>query len=408
MKNTILGADGVRAMACLMVLGHHFLERLNGEAQTPLVQALYYFGLKGEAGVSVFFVLSGMLLSIPFWRNFAARGPLPDLREFARRRAVRILPGYYASLILSFGIGYLLWHPDQLVWERLFAGLTLTSGLHYLTYFPTEINGPLWSISFEVFCYLLMPLMMVLMFWQIPRRGLGVAYLYWLGALVLVLGLNQVLVEYFQPDGYRRGWEYGLLGGAKEWFPHYSLLGMFAHYIFGVFSAGLIVGLEHNPALAERLKKLWFFDGVALLSLLGLTAVLWQVRLEPEFSHSWQAQPYFFPYATLPVMLLLAALPFSNLLGRLFDNPFARYTAKVSFGIYIWHMLIIELYRDRLNLDFKWSGINGLGEWLLICAVLTAVIFAVAALSYKFIEEPALSWYQNRKKKPALKTQASR
>ena len=56
---------------------------------------------------------------------------------------------------------------------------------------------------------------------------------------------------------------------------------------------------------------------------------------------SLQHQPYFFPLLAGLVAVLLAALAYSVVLGRAFDNPFFRYTAKVSFGLYIWHYLVI-------------------------------------------------------------------
>ena len=63
----LAGADGLRAIACLLVVWHHTAQKLNPENVSPIVGALHFLGMRGEVGVSLFFVLSGCLLSLPFW-----------------------------------------------------------------------------------------------------------------------------------------------------------------------------------------------------------------------------------------------------------------------------------------------------------------------------------------------------
>ena len=67
----ILGADGLRAIACLLVVWHHTSQKLDPSGTGPLVTALQFLGMRGEVGVSMFFVLSGCLLSLPFSVNVA-------------------------------------------------------------------------------------------------------------------------------------------------------------------------------------------------------------------------------------------------------------------------------------------------------------------------------------------------
>jgi multiple sugar transport system permease protein len=102
---TLLGADGVRAIACLMVILHHLAQRLEMQSQTSIVRDIQAFLMQGSAGVSAFFVLSGLLLSLPFWRRYLEQKSFPDLLEYTRRRAVRIVPGFYASLLVSVALG---------------------------------------------------------------------------------------------------------------------------------------------------------------------------------------------------------------------------------------------------------------------------------------------------------------
>ena len=385
-KETLLGADGVRAIACLMVVFSHLFQRLSLPDQTPLMQNIQVFFMKGSFGVSVFFVLSGLLLSYPFWQRYLAGKPFPNIREYMRRRAIRIMPGFYASLLVSFFVSLYFVKDVEQPWLRLLSGATFTSAFHYLTFFPVDLNGPLWSIGFEVVCYVLMPLAMLGLF-MFKKRTPLLAWLYWLGVMGLVLALNQVVVTYVVPENVNRGWQYGIVGGAKFWMPQYNPVGFFAQYILGIFAAGFIAWWKTRQG-----KRHWLFDIVSLLSLVSLVLLLWWRRYppEPDMRFSFQGQPYFFPLFPGLVAVLLATLPFSLLTGQLMDNPFARYTAKVSFGLYVWHYLLLELI--RLLYDDKWSyfGIKTLPVHVAFSITALALSYGVATLSYYFIEKPFL------------------
>ena len=94
--------DALRGAACLWVLMHHTFSSMpapNGLMHYP-VRAFTRFCSIGWLGVSLFLVLSGFCLFYPL----AARGRLRQIRldiaTFMRRRALRILPLYYAALVL--------------------------------------------------------------------------------------------------------------------------------------------------------------------------------------------------------------------------------------------------------------------------------------------------------------------
>jgi peptidoglycan/LPS O-acetylase OafA/YrhL len=401
-KESLRGADGVRAIACLMVVFSHLFQRLSLLDQTPIMQNLQVFFLKGAFGVSAFFVLSGMLLALPFWKHYLEDKPFPAIGNYIRRRAARVIPGFYASLLVSFLVTLYFVNDVEYPWIRLFSAATFTSAFHYITFFPVDLNGPLWSIGFEVVCYLLMPLAMLGLFalnkitkW---KRSSPLAWIYWLVIMAVVLLINQLVITYFIPGAERRGWEYGLVGGAKFWMPHYNPVGFFAHYTLGIFAAGFIAWYQHSKGKAS-----WLFDAVALLSFVSLIALLWWKRLpaEPDMSFSWQGQPYFFPLFPGLVALLLATLPFSKVLGRIFDNPFARYTAKVSFGLYVWHYLLLELIRLAYTPDFSYFGIKKLSTHFAFSASALIIAYLIATLSYYLIEKPFLSRKEISVKQPS-------
>jgi ABC-type glycerol-3-phosphate transport system permease component/peptidoglycan/LPS O-acetylase OafA/YrhL len=391
---TLQGADGVRAIGCLMVIFHHLWQRFDSSGASSELKFFDAFFEQGSAGVSAFFVLSGMLLSIPFWKAYLAQKPMPNMLEYTRRRAVRIVPGFYASLVVSVALGLFFSVGAEQVWLRFVAAATFTSAFSYVTLFPADLNGPLWSIGFEVFCYVLMPLGMWVLFARFPRQGFGFAVLFWLGLLGVVFIANQLILEGLVPDNVNRGWDHGLIGGAKYWMPNYNAIGMFAHYVLGVLAAGFIVDRRNRQGKVSAA-----FDGLALLAFVGMLCVLWFFRGAGDFGASFQAQPYRFPWFPLTIALMLVALPFSRVLGRVFDNAFFRYTAKISFGLYIWHYPILEVIRLLHNDNFAYAGIQNPLEFFWLAGLGLTLAYMAASWSYRHIEAPFLE--EQKQKSPA-------
>src|SRR5712692_9378161 len=100
-KNSITVLDGVRGVAVLMVIVFH-VNRVTGDnlwnqAEYPLASSI---STAGGIGVTLFFVLSGFLLFMPFAKALLYKTDWPLARVFYMRRVLRIIPAYYASLFL--------------------------------------------------------------------------------------------------------------------------------------------------------------------------------------------------------------------------------------------------------------------------------------------------------------------
>lgn len=389
----ITGADGLRALAALWVVMSHLFQRLS-PFQEPWVQDVQLVMMKGPFGVSIFFVLSGMLLSTPFWRAYLTGRPFPRIGHYARRRVARILPGFYTSLAVSSVLALIVFPDAPYRLVRLLSGLTFTSAFHWVTFFPVPMNGPLWSIGFEVVSYVLMPVAMWGLF-RLRRRGTRVALGYWVGVVAVVVGLNQWIVTTFVPDAEGRGWQWGDVGGAKEWMPSYNPVGFFAHFCVGIAAAAAIVWWRQRRGG----RRHWAFDVLAGAALAGAAALVWVNRepAEPTYLDNVQGQPYLFPWFAGLVGVALVGLAHSTVLGRLVDNRFARFTARVSFGIYVWHYLIIETVAWRTDGWFVYFGVGDLTQFLLVSAGVLVASYAIAAASWRWIERPALqSRWANR------------
>ncbi|WP_051333694.1 acyltransferase family protein [Aliagarivorans marinus] len=370
------GFDGMRALACIAVLVHHLVQRL--QSHDPLVLGLH----AGELGVSLFFVLSGGLLAYPFWRAHLHQQALPRLSDYALRRAARIVPAYYLVLLCSFALNYWL-APHDYAWSRLLAGLTFTAPYHYVSFFSTDFNGPLWSIGLEVSCYALLPLLL----WPLLRsrwHGLASAVLWGVGLILLMQLLHALALQWFMTDTEGKGWQYGMIGGAKQWLPYWNVAGFMGQFLCGGLAAALIAGLEKRRQQAH-----WGFD---LLALACFSAIVWasQQWLISGTPNPLTGQPYLAPLAALLFAAILLGLHFSVLGHRLVDNRLFRHIATLSFGIYLWHYLLIEVIRELWVPQYHYMGIQDVALWWQLSAIVVVLSWSLAAFSFYLFEQPIL------------------
>jgi peptidoglycan/LPS O-acetylase OafA/YrhL len=151
--------DGVRGGAAVFVVLHHIW--LTSWPSFPHVTGPRWLGwlLYGHMAVAVFIVVSGFSLALAPMRN---GGTLPGgVRRFLRRRAWRILPAYWAALVVSVAITALFLDHD------LGPGaIARALGVHGLliqdAVGSADINGALWSIAIEWQIYFVFPLILLL------------------------------------------------------------------------------------------------------------------------------------------------------------------------------------------------------------------------------------------------------
>lgn len=129
---------------------------------------LHQFLLEGVSGVSLFFIISGFILSVPFAKEKLLRQQPVVLKQYYWRRVTRLEPVYIITLVLYFIFRvYFLKHEtfNELLPHFL-------ASLFYLHNFifndHSLVNGVAWSLEVEIQFYLLMPLLALL--YNIPNR----------------------------------------------------------------------------------------------------------------------------------------------------------------------------------------------------------------------------------------------
>ena len=166
-ENYIAGLDGLRGLAALAVFGVHFnqIVRLDSRWGPFNIEMLL---ANGNHAVSLFFSLSGFLLSLPYWKAMVDHRPFPDVRTYLLRRTARILPAYYVALTALIIIGALWRIPDARA-DIL---------LHYIFLFNFaefsifSINPPFWTLAVEIQFYLLLPCIFLLINKSSPHKPL--------------------------------------------------------------------------------------------------------------------------------------------------------------------------------------------------------------------------------------------
>jgi peptidoglycan/LPS O-acetylase OafA/YrhL len=163
--------DGLRAAASVYVVVFHAVIGFQRGELTGAWRLLKRGAAFGHEAVAVFIVLSGYCLMLPIARSGGEALPR-GFGSFIGRRAFRILPPYYASVVFSLlllaNVSVLQQPGSRTIWDDSLPGLAAGPVVSHLllvhNWFPEwafQINGPLWSVATEWQIYFLFPLLLL-------------------------------------------------------------------------------------------------------------------------------------------------------------------------------------------------------------------------------------------------------
>lgn len=349
------GLDGLRGIGAVCVILLHVWLFEYADAEKPAKRTIDLAIGELRLVLPMFFVLSGFLLVRPWLKAAAAATSPPSTRTYLRRRAARILPGYWAALA---GSVFLVWGADDGVMapvDHLPLFLVFAQNFDIDTLY--RVDPPMWTLAVEVSFYLTLPLLG----WLFVRARSG-PRLQLLVCMLLVIG----------------GVAFNTWAERSAAWPTLtaSLLSQLPYFAFGMAAAVLVLRRTVGP----RTKATLVIAGLALV----IGDAVWHIHTDAAYEHWITDLP-----AGVGFAMIIAATPaVLNLL------PF-RVLGKLSYGLYLWHFPIIVW----LRLNDLWPGGGLLVSFTLVLIPTTLI----AALSWRWLERPAIAWSHRepRRRPPA-------
>ncbi len=383
----LAGVEGFRAIAVLAVLVYHnWLYTAAGGSAANLGYLSRFVLPHLRVGVTLFFVLSGFLLYRPIVSRVLNERPLQDLRTYLRNRALRILPAYWVILIVTAVIlpaALVRVSPTELQLGRLVDQPTvlLRNAALIHNYFADSRDtgiAPVWSLAVEVVFYLVLPFLGMLAAFAsartATRKGRTLAVLapplLLVGVSLVTAGVTSTLLP---PDS----------GTA-----HSILVRSFLNYCdlfaYGMIIAIVMVGIEDGVL---ELPRWWRVPVYTFLAALVCVTVL---LVDRGAIPSYQGAVLYDSLTGVAAMLLLAVvvLPSADLstsiVTRILRTRVLVAIGLVSYSLFLWHEPL-QRWADQHGMTF--AGESGFWANLFILGVIGV---ALAALTYRYVERPAL------------------
>ena len=365
-RRYVASLTGLRGIAALFVFVFHygyFNPGIRLDLSIPVIGGVLQFPLGfGFAGVDLFFVLSGFLLSLPFARASLSQAAQQPLKRYYKRRLLRVFPAYYAQLaiILMVGTWFLTWKP-----------LDTTSLLaHLLMFFNIGWNpvqpmvGIWWTLPVELSFYLLLPLISSFM-----RPG---RWLIFMPACILL----SLLYRFWCADHFAAAPEGAVFLAASH------LPGSLPEFLLGASAALLVQWLDLRSI---KRPAAWLLDGLFLAGAALVSIWFWNVMLpngDVYWSGHWSMVIAPLALGTA-LSLMVMSLYWGSRIGRvLFANPVVYFFGLISYSLYLWHFIVLQ--QADLVLGATFTAMHGFPKFLL--SLLLVVL--VSAVSYYVFERP--------------------
>ncbi len=373
--------DGLRGYLTIAVLFHHIFTSIywilppaavaHWDAFVPIIAG-------SEIALPVYFAISGFVIFLPAARG---DGTIRDIPWYAVRRIARIVPGYYLMLIILV----LIWpfvYPDTPSPAASERGIELLFGhfvfLQKVLFEETDIgfgmNGSTWTLTIEEFFYITLPLAAALLFRR-PFRYLALALaitLVWKAGCLFLPEISTAMG--FEPPD------------AK--LPHH-LAHQFPAYLFqfacGSVAAKCYVLLWPRLRNAKERTKRWLLALHLFCGALILFYVYYAGASRATHNGVMiDLQRDMTPAAAFAV-LVIAVVYGPAWARKIYANRLAKFLGDTSFGVYLWHMIIIQIVWREADLPNATAEEAALvmAAWVLPGSML------LGWLSVTFVERPA-------------------
>ncbi len=349
------GLDGLRAIAVLAVIAFHL-----GFEWAP----------GGLLGVGIFFTLSGYLITDILLSQLARRGHI-RLGKFWLARARRLLPALFVMLVIVvawvtiFGPAQPRQFRDAVVANAFYVGnwqLILGDVSYFARFEPPGPLNHLWSLAIEEQFYILWPFILLVGVKLVREAPLpsGVRPRLAIATLGLALVSAILMAVLYRPSLDPSRVYYGTDTRAME-------------LLFGAALAMVWPSRKLSPRIGAGARNTLDVLGVA--GLLAIALMIWQTDQYSSFLY----RGGFILLSIATVMVLASLAHPACRLGPILGWKPLVWVGVRSYGIYLWHFPIIVLTTP--------GGVAN-GRELGRAALQLVAIFAISALSWRYLEEP--------------------
>jgi peptidoglycan/LPS O-acetylase OafA/YrhL len=348
------GLDGLRAIAVLAVIVFHLG---------------FHWAPGGLLGVGIFFTLSGYLITDILLSQLSARGKI-KLGQFWLARARRLLPALFVMLaivaawVTIFGPAQPIQFREAVAssvfyinnWEQIFANVS-----YFARFAPEGPLNHLWSLSVEEQFYILWPFLLLLGTKLVRERPLpsGVRPRLALLTIAGAIASSILMAVLYHPS----------LDPSRIYYGTDTRAG---GLLFGAALAMVWPSRRLSRRIAPQARNT--LDALGVLGLAIIALMIWQVGEFDRFLY----QGGFVVLSLATVLVLMPLAHPACRLGTWLGVRPLRWVGARSYGIYLWQTPIIVLTGPGSHPPHSLLG----------KALQVAAIFAVAALSWRFVEEP--------------------
>jgi peptidoglycan/LPS O-acetylase OafA/YrhL len=367
--NALAELDGLRAIAILLVLARHAVRPFH-DASYPLLPIAGWDAaaplLNGWVGVDLFFVLSGFLIS----KHLLARRDTSKglaLGPYLAKRALRIVPAYYAVLLaVAAGLVPLYAVPQD--------GLALRLGYHALflqDYLPANIIVTFWSLGVEEKFYLVAPLTLAaVVTWRRPEAQLAMV-----AAIVLIGPALRMVTALTHP-------------AIDQYVPYFQTFRSPFHACIDALMIGVLCALlyHHRDRLPWLRRSIaWFvlWASIVLLGWLLLTAPL----LERIDDFDKVVQPFLIALGAGGV---LGGIVLSGRTVPILRGLALMILARLSYSLYLVHMPLIPGLIWLVDGSLGLAGAPQALRFAVFLPLFVTGSLLAAALLHYLVEKPFL------------------
>ena len=337
--------DLLRLVAALQVVSHHSVDILQVQLPAMLKSLLHFSNL--FPGVPIFFFISGFLISKSYESNH-------KLSEYFQNRVLRLYPGLFACVLLSFILIYVSGYMAStdagiLNWGVLYLAKTTFVQFYnpdfMRAYGDGVLNGSLWTITVELQFYFLVPII-YLLFKLRDDKGYNLKLMV---LILLFLGINRIYT--YVPIEYHGDVVFKLF--KISFFPWFYM------FLFGVF-------VQKNFDIFHKVIAGRFVQFFILYCFIGYFCLKYKLALGNNINPV--------VYIFLVAVALSFAYSFAGLSKKLLRGN------DISYGTYIYHMPIVNF--------MLYNGYSGSVVDALYVMIITVVL---AWVSWVVIEKKSLS-----------------